>query len=134
MSFRFITKSIHAYLIRLNPIALVLMVAPFVLEARPERTGRTMAFGRHRRRSAALGRVYGPPDRLGPHHPLLAAPMGRPCCRPGLHRRTICLELLRTGRLVLLGPRRCGPTYHVGLQCTRGAFCAIVAWKRAPQF
>jgi hypothetical protein len=51
MPFRFITKSIHTYLID-DPIAIVLMVAPFLLKARQEQSCRAVAFGgdpRHQR-------------------------------------------------------------------------------------
>ena len=116
MSFRFITKSIHAYLID-YPVAIVLIAAPFVLklgESGPVATWLSVVAG-----VAAL---------------LLAALTDHPT---GLVRiipywlhlwvdRAVgvvfvivpfALQILRTRRLVLLGPRCRCPAHDVSPQC-----------------
>ena len=77
MPFRFITKSIHAYLID-YPVALILMVAPFLLKLGQSGPCRAVAFGGERRRGTAAGGSHGPPDGARPAHPLLAASLGGP--------------------------------------------------------
>ncbi len=105
MSFRFITKSIHAYLID-YPIASVLIAAPFVLklgQSGPVAMWLSVVVG-----VAAL---------------LLAALTDHPT---GLVRiipywlhlwvdRAVCLQILRARRLVLLGPRCRCPAHDVSL-------------------
>src|SRR6266403_2513431 len=82
-------------------------------EARPERTGRNVAFGCCRCRGATLGRPDRPSDRARPHHSLLAAPLGRSRRRGGVCHRPVCLQILRARRLVLLGPRCRCPAHDV---------------------
>ena len=76
MSFRFITKSIHAYLID-YPVAVVLIAAPFVLglgQSGPVAVELSVVAGVAALLLAAPDR---PSHRAHPHHSLLAAPLGR---------------------------------------------------------
>src|SRR5262249_44826562 len=95
-------------------------------EARPERTGRNVAFGCCRCRRAALARPNRPSHRARPHHSLLAAPLGRSRRRVGVCHRAVCLHIRWARRLVLLGPRCRCPALAVSLEraieVSRGAF------------
>jgi hypothetical protein len=84
LPFRFITKSIHAYLID-YPAAIVLMVAPFLLKLGQSSPVALWLFGGDPRRGAAAAGSHGPPDGARPGRPLLAASLGGPRIGCGLH-------------------------------------------------
>ena len=107
MSFRFITKSIHAYLID-YPVAIVLIAAPFVLKL-----GQSGPFAMWLSVVVGVAALLRPSDRARPHHSLLAAPLGRSRRRGGVCHRPVCLQILRARRLVLLGPRCRCPAHDV---------------------
>src|SRR3981189_634461 len=101
MSFRFITKSIHAYLID-YPVAIVLIAAPFVLK-----------LGQSGPVAMWLSVVAGVAALL--LAPLTAAPLGRSRRRGGVCHLTVCLQIRWTRRLVLLDPRCRCPAHDVSL-------------------
>jgi hypothetical protein len=70
MPFRFITKSIHTYLID-YPVAILLMVAPFLLKL-----GKSSPVGVDPSHGTAAAGPHGPPDGAPPGHALLAASLG----------------------------------------------------------
>ena len=110
MSFRFVTKSIHAYLID-YPFAIVLIAAPFVLklgQSEPVAMWLSVVVG-------ALARPDRPSHRARPHHSLLAAPLGRSRRWGAVYHCTVCLQIRWARRLVLLGPRCRCPAHDVSL-------------------
>ena len=126
MSFRLLTKSIHAYFID-YPFAIVLIAAPVRAEARAKGTGRNVAFGCCRGRGATLARPDRPSYRARPHHSLLAAPLGRSRRRGGVCHRPVCLQIRWARRLVLLGSRcRCPADRRQSLTRLRSVFAQRV--------
>ena len=114
MSFRFITKSIHAYLID-YPIAIVLIAAPFVLklgQSGPVAMWLSVVVGVAALLLAALTDHPTGLVRIIPYwlHLWVDRAVGLSVCH-----RPICLQILRARRLVLLGPRCRCPTHDVSL-------------------
>ena len=81
MPFRFITKSVHTYLID-YPVAIVLMVAPILLKL-GKSSPVALWLSVVTRVTALL--LPGPPGGARPGHPLLAASLGGPRIGRGLH-------------------------------------------------
>jgi hypothetical protein len=106
MPFRFVTKSIHAYLID-YPVAIVLIVAPFLLklgQSGPVAMWLSVVAGVA---ALLLAALTDHPAGVIRSDPLLDAPVGRPRRRRCLPGRALRVRLLRAGCLVLLGAR-CG--------------------------
>ena len=101
MSFRFITKSIHAYLID-YPFAIVLIAAPFVLklgQSEPVAMWLSVVVGVA---ALLLAALTDHPTGLVRIDSLLAAPLGRPRRWDGVCLRPVCLQIRWARRLVLL--------------------------------
>ncbi|MGY4408902.1 hypothetical protein ACVWW4_000638 [Bradyrhizobium sp. LB7.1] len=117
MSFRFITKSIHAYLID-YPVAIVLIAMPFVLnlgQSGPLAMWLSAVVGVA---ALLLAGLTDHPTGFVPIIPLLAAPLGGSRSRGGVCLRTLCLQIRWDRRLVLLDPRCRCPVHDVGLERT----------------